>query len=75
MSGTEVHTDRVGKEQRKPVWLIAVVWLIQSFDRCPPATATPPGFQWRWALRSYFSQNLSVKGMQVSSSHHSHLMG
>lgn len=34
-----------------------------------------PATQWSWASSSYFSQNLSVKGMQVRNSHHSQRTG
>lgn len=38
-------------------------------------SACPWQAQWSWASSSYFSQNLSVKGMQVRNSHHSQRTG
>lgn len=40
-----------------------------------PVAPAPPPAQWSWASSSYFSQNLSVKGMQVRNSHHSQRTG
>lgn len=89
MSGIGIHTDRVKnkhivivhrKGDSRPVTqgqsgdrLISVSPHLLTW--CLPVELTLSTFQWRWALRSYFSQNLSVKGMQVSNSHQSHLIG